>query len=73
MKCSHGATIGKLDANAIFYLRSRGLGEAEARAVLTQAFAAEVVSRIGVAPVREELERWLSSWLPLTRSSEETR
>ena len=73
VKCSHGATIGKLDANAIFYLRSRGLGEAEARAVLTQAFAAEVVSRIGVAPVREELERWLSSWLPLTRSSEETR
>lgn len=73
VKCSHGATIGKLDANAIFYLRSRGLGEAEARAVLTQAFAGEVVARIGVAAVREELQSWLASWLPVTRPSEEKR
>ena len=73
VKCSHGATIGKLNPAAIFYLRSRGLGEAAARAVLTQAFAGEVVARIGVTAVREELQAWLESWLPVPRSSEEKR
>ncbi len=65
VKCSHGATIGKLDQAAIFYLRSRGLGEMEARAVLTQAFAGEVVSRVRAEAVRTELERWLGAWSPV--------
>jgi Fe-S cluster assembly protein SufD len=73
VKCSHGATIGKMDPAAIFYLRSRGLGEAEARAILTQAFAGEVVSRIRVEAVRGELERWLEGWLPVPAVREEKR
>jgi Fe-S cluster assembly protein SufD len=56
VKCTHGATVGQLDADAIFYLRSRGLGHAEARALLTFAFANDIVSRLKVAPLREQLE-----------------
>jgi Fe-S cluster assembly protein SufD len=51
VQCSHGATTGQLDATALFYLRSRGLGEAEARSALTRAFAAAVLSRIDHAPL----------------------
>ncbi|MCP5059877.1 MAG: Fe-S cluster assembly protein SufD [bacterium] len=46
VKCSHGATIGRLDAEAIFYLRSRGIDEDHARAMLTRGFAAEVLSAL---------------------------
>jgi len=46
VKCSHGATIGRLDAEAIFYLRSRGVAEDDARAMLTRGFAAEVLSSL---------------------------
>ncbi len=56
VKCTHGATVGQLDAESIFYLRSRGVGLAEARSLLTYAFANDIVSRIKVASVREELE-----------------
>ncbi len=45
VKCSHGATVGQLDETAVFYLRARGIGEAEARALLTAAFAGEVIDR----------------------------
>ena len=47
VQCSHGATTGQLDPAAMFYLRSRGLDEATARAVLTRAFAAPVLSAAG--------------------------
>jgi Fe-S cluster assembly protein SufD len=56
VKCSHGATIGQLDADAIFYLRSRGIGHREAIQVLTRAFAGEVLDRVRVDKVRQELE-----------------
>ncbi|MFV1959963.1 MAG: Fe-S cluster assembly protein SufD, partial [Planctomycetota bacterium] len=46
VKCAHGATVGQLDDTAVFYLRSRGLDKAEARALLVKAFAAEVADRI---------------------------
>jgi Fe-S cluster assembly protein SufD len=59
VKCTHGATIGQLDADAIFYLRSRGLGRQEARSLLTYAFANDVISRIKVDPLRQQLERRL--------------
>lgn len=59
VKCTHGATVGQLDAESIFYLRSRGIGLAEARSLLTYAFANDIVNRIQVAKVREELERSL--------------
>jgi Fe-S cluster assembly protein SufD len=56
VKCAHGATVGQLDPDHIFYLRSRGLSEAAARNLLTYAFAAEIVDRIPVGSLRERLE-----------------
>lgn len=59
VKCSHGATIGQLDPTALFYLRSRGLSEADARVALIRAFAHSVLSRIKNEPVRRHLEQQL--------------
>ncbi|MGH9366233.1 MAG: Fe-S cluster assembly protein SufD [Thermoanaerobaculia bacterium] len=64
VKCRHGSTIGQLDANALFYLRSRGLGEEEARALLTYAFAADLADRIRVQSVRAAVESVLGQRLP---------
>ena len=52
VKAAHGATVGQLDATALFYLRSRGLPEAQARALLTGAFCREVVNAMGDGPTR---------------------
>ncbi|MGH7173899.1 MAG: SufD family Fe-S cluster assembly protein, partial [Gemmataceae bacterium] len=73
VKCTHGATVGQLDAESIFYLRSRGIGADEARSLLTYAFANDIVSRIKVASVREELERSLlqAHHLPAAETAEE--
>jgi Fe-S cluster assembly protein SufD len=57
VKCTHGATVGRLDDIALFYARSRGVPAAEALRLLTYAFAAEVIAEVTLAPVREELER----------------
>ncbi len=57
VKCTHGATIGQIDEMALFYLKSRGIGNAFARQLLTYAFAAEVLETIELDPVRESLER----------------
>ncbi|MEY5097614.1 MAG: Fe-S cluster assembly protein SufD [Pseudomonadota bacterium] len=62
VKCSHGATVGPLDAEQVFYLRSRGLDDASARALLTHAFAAEMVQRVGLASLRERLDGLLHAW-----------
>jgi Fe-S cluster assembly protein SufD len=67
VKCSHGNSIGQLDPDALFYLRARGLDEAQARALLTLAFASEVSGRVGHAPLREALERRVLEWLPRER------
>jgi Fe-S cluster assembly protein SufD len=56
VKCTHGATVGQLDENALFYLRSRGLGADDAKTLLTYAFAADVVQRIDEPAVRDALE-----------------
>lgn len=55
VKCSHGATVGQLDDEALFYLRSRGMGKQEARAALIQAFARDVINRIGNTPLRDPI------------------
>ncbi|MES2857630.1 MAG: Fe-S cluster assembly protein SufD [Pseudomonadota bacterium] len=55
VKAAHGATVGQLDPTALFYLRSRGLGEADARRLLTAAFCREVVTAIEDTAVREVL------------------
>lgn len=52
VKCAHGATVGQLDEDALFYLRSRGVDAVHARQLLTYAFAAEVLERIAHAPLR---------------------
>ncbi|HVN34582.1 MAG TPA: Fe-S cluster assembly protein SufD [Casimicrobiaceae bacterium] len=59
VKCAHGATVGRLDADALFYLRSRGLGDAAARSLLTYAFGAEIVDRIPLPSLRRQLEATL--------------
>ena len=56
VKCTHGATVGQLDAEQIFYLRSRGIGETAARDILTFAFAGDVVRRVHVDSLRRQLE-----------------
>jgi Fe-S cluster assembly protein SufD len=64
VKCRHGSTIGQLDAGAMFYLRSRGIGEEEARELLVFAFASDVASRIRIAPLRALVEQHLGLRLP---------
>lgn len=64
VKCAHGATVGQLDMNQLFYLRSRGLSEAEARNVLMFAFADEVLAAIKVPQVRKYLEQIALEKLP---------
>lgn len=63
VRCSHGATIGRLDPDALFYLQTRGVERELARALLTRAFAAEVTSRLPLRGLREHLEARLPAWL----------
>ena len=53
VKCTHGATIGRLDEDAVFYLQSRGIGSVASRRMLVRAFAAEVLERMDLVPLRE--------------------
>ncbi|MBU6427876.1 MAG: Fe-S cluster assembly protein SufD [Cyanobacteria bacterium REEB65] len=64
VRCSHGATIGQLDASALFYLQSRGLSKAEARQLLTYAFASEILAGVGPAVLREALSGILFEQVP---------
>jgi Fe-S cluster assembly protein SufD len=68
VKCTHGAAVGQLDDEALFYLRSRGLSDAAARQMLIRAFAADVLNRLPLARVRTDvearLERELARALP---------
>ncbi len=61
VKCTHGATVGRLDEVAMFYLNSRGIGPETARMLLTYAFAADVLETIELQPMKEELERMVLS------------
>jgi Fe-S cluster assembly protein SufD len=67
VRCTHGATIGQLDPEGIFYLQSRGIGLADARNLLIYAFARDIVDRIKVAPLRDQLEQILLEKLHGTR------
>jgi Fe-S cluster assembly protein SufD len=64
VRCTHGATVGQLDDDQLFYLRTRGIDTPIARALLTFAFARAVVDSIGLAPLREHLTRRLLERLP---------
>jgi len=63
VKCGHGATVGQLDPEQLFYLRSRGVDEGLARTLLTAAFAREVVDRVGFGALQERLDQLLSACL----------
>jgi Fe-S cluster assembly protein SufD len=56
VKCSHGATVGQLDENALFYLQSRGIDKREARLMLMFGFAHEVIQNIKIEPLRERMD-----------------
>jgi Fe-S cluster assembly protein SufD len=57
VKCTHGATVGRIDETALFYMKSRGINRELARRLLTYAFAAEVLETIEVDAIRKKLER----------------
>jgi Fe-S cluster assembly protein SufD len=64
VKCNHGSTIGQIDLEQLFYLRSRGIGEQDARSLLVHAFASEIVDRMKIEPVREQIRRALFESMP---------
>jgi Fe-S cluster assembly protein SufD len=63
VKCAHGATVGELDRDALFYMASRGVPQVEAKALLTRAFVADAIDRIGEEKVREAFHADAQSWL----------
>jgi Fe-S cluster assembly protein SufD len=64
VKCNHGSTIGQIDDQQLFYLRSRGIDTDEARNLLVYAFASEIVDRMKIEPVREQIRRALFQAMP---------
>lgn len=64
VKCAHGATVGALDEESMFYLRSRGLDESHARGILIYAFAAQAIDRIASKPLQQRVTRAIRSLLP---------
>jgi len=63
VKCSHGATIGRLDEDSLFYLRARGIGLEQAKTILIYAFASDVVHSINIDPLKDHLEKLLAERL----------
>jgi Fe-S cluster assembly protein SufD len=64
VSCKHGGAIGQLSTESMFYLRSRGIGEADARRMLVYAFGAEMIERVGLEPLRETLTAALHARMP---------
>ncbi|HEX9665942.1 MAG TPA: Fe-S cluster assembly protein SufD [Thermodesulfobacteriota bacterium] len=62
VKCTHGATIGQIDENAIFYIRSRGLSEESARAMLLYAFTSKSLESMNVEQIRDYIEKLVTEW-----------
>ncbi len=65
VKCTHGATVGQLDDEALVYLRSRALSEEQARQLLVHAFAADLLGHIKVGALRQQLDALLLERLPV--------
>ena len=63
VKCAHGATVGELDAEALFYLKSRGLDTAAAKSLLVEAFVAEVYDHVAIPAVKEKYLDLARAWL----------
>jgi Fe-S cluster assembly protein SufD len=64
VKCTHGATIGQLDPEMLFYLRARGLSVHDARTLLIQGFAGDLVNRVKFEPLRARIEAALLELIP---------
>jgi Fe-S cluster assembly protein SufD len=64
VKCTHGATVGPLDEEKVFYMRSRGIDESSARGLLAYAFADDILRRFDLPDVRRTFEEKLLAWLP---------
>src|SRR5215218_3446926 len=64
VKCTHGATVGQLDPDMLFYLRARGLALTDARALLIRSFAGDAVNHVKFAPLRERLDETLLALIP---------
>ncbi len=64
VKCTHGATVGQLDDDSLFYLRSRGVDEEAARSLLVYGFANDIIARVETADMRERIERLVLDRLP---------
>jgi Fe-S cluster assembly protein SufD len=62
VRCAHGASIGQLDQEAIFYLKTRGVADRAARQILIRGFAAEILDRVHVPAIREQLQTLLDEW-----------
>jgi Fe-S cluster assembly protein SufD len=62
VKCSHGATVGELDPDQLFYMRTRGVPETEARAILVRAFLAEALEAVANEPARHAMEEAVEQW-----------
>jgi Fe-S cluster assembly protein SufD len=73
VQCAHSATVGQLDEQQLFYLRSRGVDASCAKAMLIEAFAREVIARIDFTPLRERLEHSLSDLLGASENDDEHR
>ncbi len=73
VRASHGSTIGQLDPDALFFLRARGIDEAEARILLTRAFAQSIVDAIRDPGLREDVTRRVDTALGLLEAVPETR
>ncbi len=71
VKCTHGSTIGQLDPDALFYLRSRGMNPESARDLLTYAFVSEMINRITIGPLQAHVEGLVHSWFGTDGSSVE--
>ncbi|KAB2816655.1 Fe-S cluster assembly protein SufD [Phaeocystidibacter marisrubri] len=63
VKCSHGCTIGQLDEEALFYLKSRGIGDKEAKALLMYAFASDALSEVGIRQLKEKVNMLIAKKL----------
>jgi Fe-S cluster assembly protein SufD len=72
VKCSHGSTVGRLDEDALFYLRARGLDERVARRMLTVAFASEIAESIPQGPLRVQVEQHVAAKLERSQSARGT-
>jgi Fe-S cluster assembly protein SufD len=69
VKCTHGATVGQLDKDMLFYLRARGLGLAQARGMLIRGFAGDIVKRVKIEELRERLDREIMARIPVDENA----